>query len=321
MALNLKEMGLGPDGLKAANEFGLNIAKKEAFETELVRIIDKDSLVKAVTTWNDIGEDRTAGLVELMAYADAKVPGSSRLMLSYLADKAYSNLNQTYARDVIKMPDNKWEYEFTDKLVPDDIKEMNKRMILNKFYPSMYVADKTSWYRLAQERMETLYPGVVKISPENKSFLSAVGMLDLIAYGETKNGNPDANFIKNVFTFTGKYVDDPARRLFLGNRAMDSIDATASHPDVKAAAKLGFVAGNIDIVDKMLNDPEMVSKHGKELENAMNKIFGTLKEINNTGSDLVRADISDAVNKHYSKSTGKPYYPSRYSPSNSKVKS
>lgn len=67
----------------------------------MVKIIDKPDLVARVTSEYASGEERRAGLIELMAYAEAKVPGTSRLMLSYLASEAYSNLNKAYNRDVL----------------------------------------------------------------------------------------------------------------------------------------------------------------------------------------------------------------------------
>lgn len=100
--------------------------------------------------------------------------------------------------------------------------------------------------------------------------------MDLMAYGEIMTGNPDANYVKNVFAMTGKYVQDPKLRMFLANRAMDAIDQTATHPEIASAAKLGFVAANVEIIDKLLKDPEMVAKHGDDLAVSMDKIFGTV---------------------------------------------
>lgn len=203
----------------------------------MLKLIDKEDLMKKVTDAYAIGEDRTAGLIELMAYADAKVPGSSRLMLSYAASQAYTEMNRAYARDVLRNP--KWQYENTDKAVPPDVALKNKEMIVNTFFPSMYVADKQSWYNAMYERMQQVHPDLLQFDNKTqRSFFSALGLMDLVAYGEAKSGNPDANFVKNVFAFTGKYVEDPALRMLLANKAMDSIDAVAPHPDVAAAAKL-----------------------------------------------------------------------------------
>lgn len=72
-----------------------------------------------------------------------------------------------------------------------------------------------------------------------------------------------------------------AFRLWLGNRAMDAINLSTDSPDVREATKLGIVAANIEIAHKMVNDPEMMAKHGKEILNAVNKIFGNETALNN----------------------------------------
>ena len=123
-----------------------------------------------------------------------------------------------------------------------------------------------------------------------------------------------------MFALTGKYVQDPQMRMLLANRAMDAIDATAPHPDVASAAKLGFVAGNVEVIDKMLNDPEMVAKHGKVLEESLNKLFGNEAHINKIGSDHVREEMDEATKKRYSVSKGSAYVPKKYSNSNYKAK-
>lgn len=60
VSLDMPSMALGPDGLKAANNYGLNVAKKEAFEAEMLKLINKDDLLKKVTALNTAGEERTA---------------------------------------------------------------------------------------------------------------------------------------------------------------------------------------------------------------------------------------------------------------------
>lgn len=319
VSLDMPSMALGPDGLKAANNYGLNVAKKEAFEAEMLKLIDKDDLLKKVTALNTVGEERTAGLVELLAYSDAKVPGSSRLMLSYLTNKFYTGLNQKYLAE--KGHPNA-AYEFTDKLIPAELQEANKKAAINAFMPAMYVADKQSWYNNVYERVQQKYPEFLKFDNKaQQSFFASVGLLDLIAHGEALSGNPDAKYVKNVFAFTGKYVNDPVTRMMLGVAAMDSIDATAPHPDVAAAAKLGFVAGNVEIIDRLVKDPVMMARHGKEIGMALDKIFGTVGHLNSIGSENVQAEISAADQKRYGLTRGSSYVPKKYSSSNDKVKS
>lgn len=70
----------------------------------------------------------------------------------------------------------------------------------------------------------------------------------------------------------------------------------------------------------MLKDPTMVANHGKLLEEAMNKLFGNEKHINQIGSELVAKELSEADAKRYSQGSGNQYYPKKNASGNSNVK-
>lgn len=72
----------------------------------------------------------------------------------------------------------------------------------------MNVADKQTWSSMVYERMKQEYPTLIKFNTnKQQSMFSAMGLVDLMAYNEAKSGNPDANYVKNVFALIGKYTN------------------------------------------------------------------------------------------------------------------
>ena len=131
------------------------------------------------------GDYREAGLIELQAYAEAKVPGSGRLVLSYVASQAYSNLNKQYHRDVLRNP--KWDSQYTDKSVPPEVVLENKKAVVNGLFKHMYVADKQTWSTLMFEVVAQKYPTLLQWRDnKNMQFFSALNLVDLMGYGEAK---------------------------------------------------------------------------------------------------------------------------------------
>ena len=122
-------MEIGEDGLKAANpKSGMDVAKKETFEKLMLEKVNNPELMARINNANLTMGEREAGLIELLAYAEAQQAGASRFMLSYLANDAYKNLNQKYYAE--KGVEG-WEYKFTDKGVPPSVQEQNKREVIN----------------------------------------------------------------------------------------------------------------------------------------------------------------------------------------------
>ena len=119
--------------------------------------------------------------------------------------------------------------------------------------------------------------------------------------------------VKNAMSMVGKYVEDPKMRLLLANRAMDAVDSAVGERDVAAAVKLGFVAANVEIMDKLLRDEEFSKDHGEELNVSLNKIFGNNKEINELGNKYVREEMDANDKKRFSYGTGKYPFTSRFS--------
>ena len=51
----------------------------------------------------------------------------------------------------------------------------NKAVIVNHFFPNMYVADKQSWYNAMYERMQQAYPSLLKFNnTQQKTFFASL---------------------------------------------------------------------------------------------------------------------------------------------------
>jgi hypothetical protein len=90
---------------------------------------------------NSAGDRKQAGLNKIMAAAEASRPGSSKIVISYLANKEEYELMQ-------KVTGNK--YPSTKDLTEEEMSAI-QRQVLQDYYPYMFVADKTSWYKAITE--------------------------------------------------------------------------------------------------------------------------------------------------------------------------
>lgn len=317
------------DWLFKPNEYDFNTDKKDIFEKELIRAIWADKMEQLKNTIiNTVTKSdlREAALAEMIAYADAKVPGSSRLMLSYIANQRKTAYVQQYYN---KMWMQNAKYVYSDNAIPADELMRIQASVVNEMYPFMYTADKLSWYKLAEERMLTINPKLFSTQqlwnnpneakqPSQKlsKFASAVWFLDFMAHSELKNWNPNAQSIKNVFAFMGKYVEDDALKASLFNMTLDTIDALEWHPDVKNVVKLWVALGWFDSISNLLSDTEAYAKHGKILDESVKKLFGVNQVLGTVGTSLAMWEMNGKASKSYWNSTGYKYTPKQYAKNN-----
>ena len=165
-----------------------------------------------------------------------------------------------------------------------------QKTVIQRVYPYLYIADKSSWYSLAAERAKQIDPNVfgtktsdgVVVSKSLNSFVNSLGLMDMVAFSEGQKGNPNAKYIASVYSMIAKYVQDPAARLNIMNNTYETVERMNIDPKMKATIKLGNALGNIDILDKALKDKVFMSKNGQTVDNAIRTVFGTLDQINKT---------------------------------------
>jgi hypothetical protein len=83
-----------------------------------------------------------------MAAAQAYRPGSSKIVVSYLANQ--------YEYNLMKKLSGK-PYPSSKDFTPEEYSQI-QRSTLENFYPYMFMADKTSWYKAITEYVSNKYP-------------------------------------------------------------------------------------------------------------------------------------------------------------------
>jgi len=75
--------------------------------------------------------------MKVLTFAEQNVPGSSRVVLSYIANSMFNTQQNVFMQATTG-----------DKyaIASDDVNKEIQRDIITKLYPYLYVADKTSWY-------------------------------------------------------------------------------------------------------------------------------------------------------------------------------
>jgi hypothetical protein len=85
--------------------------------------------------------------MKIMAASEAARPGSSKIVLSYLANQEeYELLKKVTGKDYPSSTD-----------VTDEEMATIQRQVLQDYYPYMFTADKTSWYRAITEYVSNKY--------------------------------------------------------------------------------------------------------------------------------------------------------------------
>lgn len=255
---------------------------------------------------------KNVGLQKIFALAENNIPGSSRAILAYAANRMQDKLvEQTNLANGVPLKSAKSE----NTLSTDELTEIQKTVI-QRTYPYMYIADKSSWYSLIAERAKQIDPSVfgkkdkagnMNADKSMTSFVNSLGLMDMVAYSEAQKGNPNAQYIKSVYGMIGKFVQDPAARLNIMNNTYETVERLDVDPKLKATIKLGNALGNIDILDKALQDKNFVSQNRQTVDNAIRTVFGTLDHINKTGMSTILEDLKDETGP-IATATKQPYY-------------
>jgi len=248
-------------------------------------------------------------LLTIMAFADAQVNGSSRLVLSYVANKELDAIKQqmNIARGV---PPKSAKYEE----LPSEYYTQAQAAVLEKYMPFMYQADKTSWFALMDSRLKQLHPNWARSQKSGTSlsqFLNANMFMDMVMYDESKKSNVNSNYIKSVYSFIGKYAPDDKTRMALYEMSMNSVDNMHLDRNVANQVKLGVVLGNVDHLNTMLKDKNFVENNKDVIQRALDITYGFVDGLNRTGREYATEGLSGTARKQAVYS-GKGYSPQSY---------
>lgn len=224
-------------------DYTIKTEKEEAFVTNMLRELnisdaERESIMEQNRIW------KNDWLIKIMAMADAYQPGSGKVIVSYLANlDAYDLLKQATWVDYPSWSD-----------ITDDVNEAIQAMVVQKWYPELFIADKTSWYRAIQVYLNDANPEVFNALYKDQKlqkYTNTLWYMDMLMHQMAYEWEVDAKYIKNIWWMIGKYVDDDQARITLVNYTLSSIDALDMPESQKLIAKEALLAGNMDFYSKI----------------------------------------------------------------------
>lgn len=292
-------------GKHTVSEYWLASMEEDVF----VQNILKTHNIDAELLWQSANKKE---LIKVLAAAEASEPWSSRIVLSYLANNELKSLKNKYLWD---------EYaKWAD--IPEDIEWELHRMIVEKYYPYMYTADKTSRYNLATKYVEYAQPEIFEwLSKDTKLqwFVNSLWFLDLMVKEKWDAGDVNAAYIKNAFNFGTKYITDPSDKLKIIKHTMATID-WLDNPDVsqKQLMRLWVIWANVSFYNELKKDKVANILYKKDMEEFEWMIWDSIDDINLKGIKWIEWDMSwdDWAKKQYYWAYWKPYTPATNSSAN-----
>ena len=267
--------------------------KETVFTDELMRWLwwtDED-LTKFLNSTDD---RKKAGLMKIMAAAQASRPGSSKIVLSYLANQREYEL--------LKLVTKK-DYPST-KDVTEEQMAVIQRQVLEEYYPYMFLADKTSWYKAITEYVSNAYPVFKDLYKDDDLtwYLSTLWYMDMIMYQQAKDWNVNARYIKNSLTMLSKYFKSEPARINAIDYIMNSIENSWMSRGREASAKMWVLAANMDFYDRIQKNWMLNALYWDDIERYNQYVRWVLDDINKQWLNL-----SSEKQKWSWKSYSKPY--------------
>lgn len=251
-------------------------------------------------------------LVKAMAAAEADMPGSSKIILWYLANQELHKQKQAIYWQ-------KYSWAEVDRHIEDKL----KWEIVEKLYPFMYFADKTAWYKLAREYMADSKPEIfwnIKNDAELTGFANSLWFLDLVYFSEANQWDVDAQYIKNIFNTVGKYQTDPNLRTKIVTHSLNTISwLESANESQKQMMRIWVLAANINHYDKLKKDPVASTLYADDIGKFESVIRWTIENLNQVWIDWMERDMWDLSKKQYYWSTGKKRTPNKNFSSNQAV--
>lgn len=125
--------------------------------------------------------------------------------------------------------------------------------ILQKYYPYLYEVDKTSYIKLARDRLQQVFPNVT-VSENMKTTINSLTLQDTVAHQLAYEGNVNAAEVKSVTNQIGKYVKGEAERMFMINQFQETVDNMKTDDETKRLLKMGNLLGNMDFIGRIAKD-------------------------------------------------------------------
>ena len=255
---------------KTGYEWELEQIKETVFTDELMRWLwwTEEDLTNYL---NQAPDRKKAWLMKIMAASEAARPGSSKIVLSYLANQEeYELLKKVTGKDYPSSTD-----------VTDEEMAMIQRQVLQDYYPYMFTADKTSWYRAITEYVSNKYDLFKDLYKDDDLtwYLSTLGYMDMIMYQQAKTGNVNAKYIKNSWSMLAKYMKSEPARMNAISYIMNTINNSNFSRGKATSAKMWVLAANMDFYDKIQKNWMMQALYWEDIENYNNFVWWVLKDL------------------------------------------
>ena len=292
----------------ADKSYGINQMKEEVFIENIANKVfgSKEAMNKALINNNsDI-----KSILKVLAASEADTPGSSRIVLSYLAKQDFDNIkSQIYWSKYVKSAD-----------IPDIEENQIKATVLEKRYPYLYIADRTSQYKAVREYLNYSRPDIyagIQNDNDLKQLVNTMAWSDMMVMLEWNEGNVDANNIKNIFNTAVKYVSNTDDRISLVNHTLWIISWMKSPTnEVKQLMKVWVLWANIDFYNELKQDDMTSLLYADDITKFENIVRWVSKNINMVGNSLAMWDLNGWAKRQYYASSGKSYSKPQYSNSN-----
>ena len=264
--------------------------------------ITLDQLQKSITSrWAD-----KSYLVKVIAAAEANEPWASKIILWYLA--------------------NQWLYKMkwwaNSAEISTQAEEEMKKHIVQELYPYTYLADKTSWYKVAREYLSSYRPELYgKLASDSSLmwFVNTLAFNDLLYWTKANEWEIDAQYISNIFNFSSKYIQDDDLRIKFVNHSLSTIsNLENATPSQKAMMRTGIFSSNIDYYNRIKKDPIISEAYAKDIAQFENLVRQNDEYINMVWVDWAEKDMSPKAKAQYYASKWKNYTPSKFWDSNNK---
>lgn len=288
-----------------------SIAKEELFTSLLEESIWKEILADidtlagsdAFKLWKEAFADaqmsvpsmEEAGFQKILINAEKSTPGSAKVVVAYLANKLWYDWARENAPEWMK-----W-YPDIGKADLDPASIEKKREILERFFPYVYIADKTSYLKVAQNQLKNQYPEVFKgISSSQKSLINTLTLADFVAHREVLSGEPSAGNIASVLNLWSKYIKDDIDKLAVMNytvRWIEQLDVPREDKDM--AIQWVFYSG-VETLHNVVKNKEIMESHGEHVTEAIDNLFWSVDRIAVNGWNihaLTNKDFEGALEK------------------------
>lgn len=270
--------------------------------------------------WN---EDRTAsneeaGFQKLLAQIESKTPGTSRVVISYLANKDFYNWSKDF------WPRGMNGYLDSKQTDWDMASAVEKSKILSRYHKYLAIADKPSYIKVLSSHVKNAYPDVYKdLWTSQRTMVNALSLVDWVAHTQAISGTPNAGLIANVLSMAGKYIKDPIDRLAVIKNTAQSIMQMDVPQDTKDTVLSGLFVWNTETLYAVSKDPEMVEQYPTVINGVNNLLYGVVDKFMLEGKSIhamVEADMDSKQKKaYYKQATGRAYAYKPYMKTNSQI--